>query len=282
MGVRELGDREVEALLAGREVPGEERLTAALGLLRAAGDLPAPPPSAALAVVLRDGLALPGPAALPGRARPGRRVVGVAATLVAALGITVGAAAADVLPAPVQARVADIVGRLTPLELPRPADRRAPAGDAPVSPGAPGSDGDDDQPAELRAPSTGDRPDGGVQDRDADRPRNGGERVRDTGDAEDGTDDDQPDQIEDRDEPEADEPEVDEPEVDEPEVDEPETGEREAEEREAEEREAEEREADEREADEREADEPETDEPEREVSELRGDAGHDEGDAAED
>jgi hypothetical protein len=273
MSVVELGDREVEALLAGREVPGEEPLAAALGLVRSVIDDPAPSPSAALAVVLRDGLALPGPAAPPGRARAGTRAAGVAATIVAALGITVGAAAADMLPAPVQVRVADVVGRLTPLELPRPADRSAPADDAPVGPGAPEPVGDEREPANLRPPSSGERQDGEAHDRDAESARNGGDRTRDTDDAEHETDDDQLDHAEEPDERETDEPEADEPEADESEADEPE----------ADEPEADESEADESEADESETDEPEVDEPEREVpTQVLDDAGHDEADTAED
>lgn len=43
-------------MLAGRSVPGREPLADVLGLLRAMADEPAPPPSPALAAVLRDGL----------------------------------------------------------------------------------------------------------------------------------------------------------------------------------------------------------------------------------
>lgn len=51
-------DEDVTAddMLAGRSVPGHEPLADVLGLLRAMADEPAPPPSPALAAVLRDGL----------------------------------------------------------------------------------------------------------------------------------------------------------------------------------------------------------------------------------
>jgi hypothetical protein len=125
-----LDDRVVEALLAGRPVPGHDDLHDVLALLRATVVDAAPAPSPALAAALEHGIA-----AFPARdvAPRGRRWAvraAVAATVTAAMGLT--AASASALPAPVQSAVADVVGALTPFELPRPAPR-PPAGSDPAT-----------------------------------------------------------------------------------------------------------------------------------------------------
>jgi hypothetical protein len=103
-------DREAEALL-------RRRLEALLTV--------APPPSAALAEVLRTGIT-PEAVSLP-RVRSRRRWLVAAPLTVALLGGTVGAASANVLPDAVQGVVADTVGTLTPLDLPKPGHQPHPA-----------------------------------------------------------------------------------------------------------------------------------------------------------
>lgn len=117
-----LSDSDVDALLAGRPLPVHPALEDALALLRAAACAPAPPPSAALAAVLAAGF-VPRPTAaavLPPSLRWRRRAAYVVLVAVTGLTATAGAAAADVLPDPVQSVVADAVEALTPLYVPRP------------------------------------------------------------------------------------------------------------------------------------------------------------------
>lgn len=133
-----LDDRAVEALIAGRLVPGWEDLSTALGLLRsvAAGPVPAPHPE--LAVVLETGFQ-PVPVPAPD-ARQVRWGVRLAVGLAACTGLVLSAATANALPAPIQDAVADTVDAVTPFQLPRP------------DPGVPAVDGTgDDRP--MVAPS---------------------------------------------------------------------------------------------------------------------------------
>lgn len=111
-------DALVSALLDGRPVSGEPGLQQALALLRAARGVPAPAPSAELLLVLRDGIP---PAVAP---RPDRERVAwrIAVASLAALVLTGGAAAANALPGPVQDAVADVVGRVASLDVPRADD----------------------------------------------------------------------------------------------------------------------------------------------------------------
>lgn len=242
MDLQELDDRKVEALLAGRDVPGEQGLAAALRLIRSTVALEAPAPSAALVAVLQDGLALPGPAGLPSRARRGAQAGGVAAAVMAALALTVGAAAADVLPAPLQTKVADIVGRLTPIDLPRRAGD-APPSDTSGSDGTDAEDGEagrggDDEPGRGVQPvgpartgeSAGDVQDSDEVEADSGRGIIGDQQDTDEPDTDrpdgevpsgDASDADQPD----ADEPDSERPASDAPSGDEPDADQPDSGE---------------------------------------------------------
>lgn len=113
-----LSKSDADALLAGRVLPTHEDLNSVLSLLRTAVAAPAPPPSAALAAVLRDGLVME-PAAAPASVGHWRSARAAAAAVAAALITTLGAATANALPAPLQHSVADAVSALTPFELPR-------------------------------------------------------------------------------------------------------------------------------------------------------------------
>jgi hypothetical protein len=113
---RSLDDRTVDALLSGRAVEGEPELTAFVADVQALRS--APTPSDALAAMLANGVTpVAGPAVVP--ARRNRRPVQVAAVIGAALGLVVSAGAANALPGPVQNGVSDVVGWVTPVDLPR-------------------------------------------------------------------------------------------------------------------------------------------------------------------
>jgi hypothetical protein len=113
---RSLDDRTVEALLSGRLVEGEPELTAFVADVQALRTTPVA--SDALAAMLADGVTpIAGPAVVP--ARRSRRPVQVAAAVGAALGLVVSAGAANALPGPVQNGVSDVVGWVTPVDLPR-------------------------------------------------------------------------------------------------------------------------------------------------------------------
>lgn len=70
--------------------------------------------------------------AIPISSRRGRRVAVIALVGAAALGGTLGTAAADSLPNPAQRFVSDVIGILTPFDLPTPADKVKPAPKAPA------------------------------------------------------------------------------------------------------------------------------------------------------
>lgn len=116
-------------ILAG-SAPGNEPLADVLGLLRAMADEPAPPPSPALAAVLRDGLPaavldpLPRAAGAPSWVRRGARWaagLGVAAKVLLGAGVAMAAVAGtatlplvpDSVQAPVRAALTDL-GHLIP------------------------------------------------------------------------------------------------------------------------------------------------------------------------
>lgn len=126
---REFDDRTADALLGGRAVDGEPELTAFVADLNALAQV-APTPSPALAAMLEDGFT---PAAVPAPAPAVRRRALVSSSwargaLVGALALTgmVSAAAANLLPGPAQNAVSDVVGWVTPVDLPR-ADEHVPA-----------------------------------------------------------------------------------------------------------------------------------------------------------
>jgi len=70
--------------------------------------------------------------AIPISSRRGRRVAVIALVGAAALGGTLGTAAADSLPNPAQRFVSDVIGILTPFDLPTPADKVKPSPKAPA------------------------------------------------------------------------------------------------------------------------------------------------------
>lgn len=130
MGPVLLDDATTEALLRGEAIASDDELagvSAFLGDMRASASQSPPPPSPALAALLRQGTrpqAL-GDAAAPGSARRERllrRWQGRVAVSALTLGIgatgMVGAGAAGLLPRPAERFVAGLVKTLTPLHLP--------------------------------------------------------------------------------------------------------------------------------------------------------------------
>lgn len=118
---RGLSEADADALLSGRAATGPGDLGEIIGLMRTASALAAPAPNAALSAVLNEGFDPLPVASAPAASRWGRWSVRVAAATAAGLSVTLGAATANALPAPVQTAVAHLVEVVTPLELPRPA-----------------------------------------------------------------------------------------------------------------------------------------------------------------
>lgn len=123
-GVSPLDDRAADRLLSGRPVEDEPGLTAFVQQLQAFTPSAAPAPSAELAELLAGGFPVvpTAPAAPPRRGWFGTAWtrLGVAGASFAA--VLLGAGAANALPASAQDVLADVVGFVTPFELPRPAD----------------------------------------------------------------------------------------------------------------------------------------------------------------
>jgi hypothetical protein len=155
-----LHDDEVEALLRGDRAALDERhdvagLAAFVAAVRAESDTAAPPPSPALATLLERGLmSAPRPAPVPARRpAPARQWVarlaaaGVAAQFALGAGLATAAvtaaAAAGVLPSPVQTGVARVVDDLTGIQIPgAPGVDRPPLSPPPlIRPADPGSEG---------------------------------------------------------------------------------------------------------------------------------------------
>lgn len=114
-----LSEADADALLSGRATTGHDELREIIGLMRTASAVPAPPPTAALAAVLKDGFGPLPVESTPSASRWRRWNVRITAATTAAMLVTLGAATANALPAPIQTAVADVVGAVTPLELPR-------------------------------------------------------------------------------------------------------------------------------------------------------------------
>lgn len=204
---RALSEADAEALLSGRAVAEHEDLHEVVGLMKAVSAMPAPTPTAALAAVLHNGF---DPLPVESPQSPSwlaRWSVRIAVATAAAMTATLGAATANALPPPVQNAVADVVGALTPLQLPRRPEL-----------GGTGSDEGDREPAgpaDVRHPETG----AGLSPESADEtpatpdtaPRAG------TSDDSDDSDTDERDDATDTEEPDVDdaEPDTDEPETDE-------------------------------------------------------------------
>jgi Predicted solute binding protein len=206
-----LDDATVDLILAGRARDADALLPLStfVAEMRAWGNLPVPPPSAALASVLAEGVTAIDHGALPAtgeretaapaagifwlpkarkRILPNRRS-GVTARLAAAslatkvgLGCTMatasvtGAAAAGVLPDPVQRAVAGVVRALTPFEVPDGARDGADSGGR-IDPGASDQDpGVHGEPTLDDAPLSGDQ-----RSPDPGQPASGGSAPGDTG-----------------------------------------------------------------------------------------------------
>ena len=183
MGPALLDDATTEALLRGETTASDEELagvSAFLREMRASASQPAPPPSPALAALLRHGTqpqALADAGAVPASPRRGtllRRWQGRVA--VSALGLaigltgTVGAGAAGLLPGPAERFVADLVETLTPLHLPdesRGATDRRGGGQPTPAAGQGGG-------ATTGSGGSGDGPDGGPATTAGSGPRPGG------------------------------------------------------------------------------------------------------------
>lgn len=127
-----LDDATTEAVLRGEPTAMDQQLggvSAFISEMEACASLPPPPPSPALARLLRDGSqprAVPAVRAVPTHHRAGASLAGWRRRLaVSAIGVSVGvtgvvgAAAAGLLPAPAERVVAGVVQTLTPLHLPR-------------------------------------------------------------------------------------------------------------------------------------------------------------------
>lgn len=118
-----LSEADADALLSGRVLAEHDDLREIIGLMKMASTVPAPPPNAALAAMLDDGFApLPVEAVQRG-SRWGRWGVRIRVATAAAMTVTLGAATANALPAPVQNAVANVVRAVTSLQLPRPEAR---------------------------------------------------------------------------------------------------------------------------------------------------------------
>jgi hypothetical protein len=107
------------------DVLDDPALTGLVAELRAVG-AGAPPPVGDELEALFTGNAI------PISSRRGRRVAVIALVGAAALGGTLGTAAADSLPNPAQRFVSDVIGILTPFDLPTPADKVKPSPKAPA------------------------------------------------------------------------------------------------------------------------------------------------------
>ena len=149
-----LDDRTLEALLSGREVNHEPRLSAFTRQLLLSREVEVVVPSVSLAALLLDGLPAaqlhPAPAAPAGgtprwRFRP---ALALPALLSGAAVVVLLAASQNALPAPAQTAVADVVEAVTPLHVPRPAEAPLPVVGSPdPAPGSTGSTPDlTDQP----------------------------------------------------------------------------------------------------------------------------------------
>lgn len=210
-----LSEAEADALLAGRAAGQHGDLLEIVGLMRSAATVPAPPPTAALAAVLDVGFAPLTVASPPRASHWARWSVRITAATAAAAAVTLGAATANALPAPVQTVVAAVVGALTPLELPRPPapgedsgrPQERPAGVLDPESDEPAADLDDDV-VPAPAPSG---PGAAVV-----APPRPAPATAPSATASDGDEDAEPD----GDEPDADAPETDAPETDGTDVDE--------------------------------------------------------------
>ena len=169
-----------DEVIAGRAAPGDESLAAVLGRLRAMAEEPAPPPSPALAAVLRDGLpavAMDLPA-VPVGSSPSRLLrglrwaagLGVAGKILLGAGVAVaavaGTATLPVVPSAVQVPVRTVLTDLDHLipgsaggsvpaptvTTPEPVDGAIPSEDRPPAEPDPGTGVDRSAPEEV-APS---------------------------------------------------------------------------------------------------------------------------------
>ncbi len=147
-----LSTGDADALLSGRSVAGHDEWREILGLMRKASAVPAPTPTAALADVLHHGFDPLPVESMRSGSRWGRWSARIAVVTAAAMTATVGAATANALPAPIQTAVANVVGAVRPLQLPRPEKDSNDRGGADDRAGEAGNpDSEADQPSAERA-----------------------------------------------------------------------------------------------------------------------------------
>jgi hypothetical protein len=124
---RRLDDRTADAILSGRAVDGEDALSGFVAAARASLPATPPAPSDALAAMLEHGTTPAAATAVQPAARPtARRRLQAAVAIGGALGLVVGAGAANALPGPVQNGVSDVVNWVSPLDMPRDDDGSGP------------------------------------------------------------------------------------------------------------------------------------------------------------
>lgn len=163
-----LDERAVELLLTGGAAPAHDDLQQAVTLVRRMGSGPAPQPTSALAQLLDTGFR---PGVVPLRRTASRRTwaARAGAGLSAAVASLVLAGTAQALPPAVQDGLADLVGAVTPFEIPRsgpepeeirtPATTRettTPSTTTPPGPAAPAAGPTADEPRDERGDEQGD------------------------------------------------------------------------------------------------------------------------------
>lgn len=159
---RRLSDRTADRLVRGFPVPEERELTELVTALTALVPEEPPAPSQRLAALLEQGPPASTVGVVPNYAPARRRGLllrrlTLAAT--AALGLVLAAASTNALPDPAQEVVSDVVGFVTPLDLPKPQPPR-PTPSTPSTPttapsAVPGSTPQTPLPRESAAPSPG-------------------------------------------------------------------------------------------------------------------------------
>lgn len=159
---RRLSDRTADRLVRGFAVPEEPALTELVTAMSALVPEEPPAPSPRLAALLEQGPPATTVGLVPQYARaprPGLLLRRLTLAATAALGLVLAAASTNALPDPAQEVVSDVVGFVTPLDLPKPRAPR-PAPSTPSTPttaptAVPGSTPQTPLPRESAAPSPG-------------------------------------------------------------------------------------------------------------------------------
>lgn len=151
-----LSHRTADRLASGRSVPEEPSLSAFVADLSGLVPETAPEPSYRLAVLLEQGPPVKANALVPqmGVQRRTHRLRRLSLAGVASLGLLLGAASVDTLPDPAQQVVSDVVGWVSPLELPTPHEDQ-PVPDRPRPTPAPGASQPPTGPTPAPEPSPG-------------------------------------------------------------------------------------------------------------------------------